>query len=317
MNQHSKTEAQRTSAGLSAAGSTTQRAKLRPEWLLIIATLLWSGNFIAGRLLRDDITPVALSFWRWVLALAVLLPLSAAHIRHHWRLILGEWKLIIALGVTGITTYTVLIYKALAVSPVINTALVMATLPLLIVLASWFMYHERISRAQALGLVVSLLGAVVVVTRGDLMTLRFHTGDLWMVAAMPQWALYTVLQKRQPAGLPSLSLLTASVIAGVLLLAPFYLWQLTQATPMRLTLASSLGLGYIALGSSVVGYLLWNRGVAVLGPNRSGPFLHLLPLFSALLAIALLGEAVAGYHVIGAALVISGLALGSRRQSHQ
>ena len=315
MNEFIKPKVHLTDAREPGTERTARWTNALPYLLLVIATLLWAGNFIAGRLLRDEVPPVALSFWRWALALVVLLPASAAQLRQHRRLILHEWKLITALGASGIATYSVFVYTALAVNPAINAALVLALIPLLIVLASWLIDDERIGDASALGLVVSLLGATVVVTRGKLETLHFATNDLWMLAAIPNWALYTVLQKRRPPDLPSLALLTASVVMGVLLLSPFYLWRYGLTTPITLTLTSGLGVGYIALGASAVAYLLWNCGVAVLGPVRSGPFLHLIPLFSAVFAVALLGESVAGYHIIGAVLIIGGIALGGRRSS--
>jgi drug/metabolite transporter (DMT)-like permease len=284
-----------------------------PQLLLVVATLFWGGNFVIGRLLRQDITPIALTFWRWLLALAILLPFCATAIRRQWRSALAAWKLIFALGATGITAYTIAIYAALRITTAVNASLVLATLPLMIVLAGWLINREQITRSQILGLAVSLGGAVVIVAQGSLallVALRFNAGDLWMLAAVPFWAIYAVLQKRRPAALAPLTIVTLSIGAAMLLLAPAYLWEVRQSGWTHVTIASALGIGYTAVAASAVSYVLWNRGAAVVGPTRAAVYTNLIPVFSALLAVILLGEKLALYHLAGAALVVCGIALG-------
>ena len=290
---------------------------LGPQLLLILATLFWAGNFIVGRLVRQDMTPVTLTFWRWIIALAILLPLNAGEIRAHWRAILAAWKLIVALGATGITAFTVCVYQALQATTAVNAALVMATLPLMIVLAGRVLHQERITPAQGVGLAVSLVGAIVIVAQGNLAALlafQFNPGDLWMLIAVPIWALYAVLQKRRPAVLSPLTLVTASIGAGVLLLLPGYLWELSQGVRTAVNVTTAWATIYTAIGSSAIAYVLWNRGAAVLGPARAGVYINLIPVFSALMAVVLLGEALAGYHLVGAGLVAGGIMLGNLRQ---
>lgn len=300
---------------VTGAAARPRPLPMPPQLLLVVATLFWGGNFVVGRLVRQDITPIALTFWRWLLALAILLPLSAAEIRREWQVILAAWKLIFALGATGIMIYTLAFYEALRVTTAVNGALFLATLPMLIVLASWLINRERITRGQVLGLLISLGGAVVIVARGSLallMALRFNAGDLWMLAALPFWAVYAVLQKHRPAALSPLTLVTASIAAATLMLAPTFLWEALHGGQTRLTTVSALGIGYTAVCASALSYVCWNRGAAVLGPNRAGVYINLIPVFSALLAVALLGERLARYHVVGAALVMCGIALAHR-----
>jgi drug/metabolite transporter (DMT)-like permease len=294
---------------------TTARFATRsisPQLLLVVATLFWGGNFIVGRLVRQDITPIALTFWRWLLALAILLPLSAAEIRRERRLILSSWKLIAGLSASGITAYTICVYEAVRITTAVNAALFLATLPLVIVGASWLINRNRITRAQVLGMAISFGGAVVIVAQGSLallLALRFNNGDLWMLAAVPLWAIYAVLQQRRPAGLSPLTLVTVSIAAALVLLAPAYMWEAAHAEQMHWNTGSLLAIGYTAVLASAVSYVLWNQGAAALGSNRSGIYINLIPVWSALLAILILGERLALYHIIGATLVAGGIAI--------
>lgn len=286
-----------------------------PYLLLIGATLFWAGNFVIGRALRGDIPPVTLNFWRWVLALIILLPLSLGHMRRHRVLIMAEWKLVVALGATGVAAFHTLVYQALTTTTALNALLFVSTAPMLIVLVSWVMFRDTITVRQGIGILASLLGAVVVIARGDmafLLNLRFNTGDLLMLVAVSSWALYSVLLKRRPPELPPLALLTASVIAGVLLLLPVYLWRLAEGEIMLLTTPNVISLLYITVFAAVVAFICWNTGVAAIGPNAAGLFIHLMPLFGAVLSVLFLGEHIAAFHVIGAALVFSGIALASQ-----
>lgn len=292
------------------------RGALRaPQLLLALAALVWAGNFLVGRLLKQEITPVGLSFWRWALALLILLPWSAGAFRRQWRLILAEWKLIAALGATGIAVYNIFVYQALRVTTAVNAALFLATLPLLIALAGWLINGERLRRAQLVGMALSLLGAAAIVARGDLAALRelrFNHGDLWMLAAVPIWAVYAALQKRRHPELAPLTTVTASLVVAVILLLPAYLWEYAHGVRTALTAGNLLGVLYVAAGPSALGYALWNSGAARLGPARAGVYLNLIPLFSALLAVALLGETFGLYHLLGAALIAAGVLLSSR-----
>lgn len=292
--------------------SGAARASLAAPLLLVLAALLWGSNFIVGRLVGPEISPVALSFWRWLGALVILLPLSGRELLRRRVLLRAHWRLIGALGLTGIAVYNVCIYTALRATTAVNAALFMALLPLAIVLAARLLDREPVQRSQLPGMALSLLGALTVVTRGDagaLFALRLNVGDLWMLAALPLWAVYAVLQRRRPAELTPIALVTAAIFVGVIVLAPAYLLELASGAPARLSTAAALGAAYAALGPSAIGYVLWNRGASVLGPARAGVYINLIPVFSALLAVSLVGEALEAYHLAGAALVAAGITL--------
>jgi drug/metabolite transporter (DMT)-like permease len=296
-----------------AAHSARHSAAL--GWLFV-APLFWSGNFIVGRLLRDDVPPITLNFWRWVLALLILLPLTYKQLYRHRVLLRREWKLIVACGATGIAAFQIMVYQALTLTTAINATLILATTPLVIVLCSWLAFRARITRAQALGLLGALLGAAVVVTQGRaeaLLALRLNPGDLWMLAAVGVWACYALLLTRSPREIPALALLTATVAAAVLIMLPAYLWRTLAGEHLIISSPNLLGIAYSGTFSSVLAFFAWTRGVAALGPARAGVFINLIPIFAGLLSPLVLGEPIAAYHLIGAALVFGGIVLSNWR----
>jgi drug/metabolite transporter (DMT)-like permease len=287
--------------------------------MLAAATLFWAGNFVVARALRDELPPVSLNVWRWLIALAVLAPFAAPGLWRHRALLLARWRLFTLLGATGIAGFHTLVYLALAQTSVMNAVVIASTAPVAIVGLSFLTRGDPFGRRQAVGIAVSLAGALVVVVRGDptaLAALRLDGGTLWMLLAVPLWAGYSVLLRRVPAQLPQVVSLSASTIAGLALLAPVYAVQVALGERLALTPATLAGLLYIASFAAVAAFLLWNRGVGLIGPNRAGSFLHLMPVFGALLSFAFLGERPEGFHLAGAALVVAGLglALGTPRR---
>jgi drug/metabolite transporter (DMT)-like permease len=288
---------------------------LSPQVLLTFSALFWSGNFIVGRALRGAIPPVSLSFWCWAIALAILLPLSFVELRQHQTLLLREWKLILALGATGVAAFHSFVYTALTTTPAVNALLFLSLVPMAIAAVSWLVFRDTITLRQIAGILLSVVGALVVIAQGNIATLlalHFNPGDIWMLGAVAIWAIYSVLLKRRPAQLPQLALLTATVIAGVALLFPVYLWQHWRGETMVMTGSNLLGLLYIAVFASVVAFLFWNRSVAEIGPTKAGMYANLLPVFGAVLAVLFLGEPIALYQLLGAVLVFSGIFLTSQ-----
>jgi drug/metabolite transporter (DMT)-like permease len=283
---------------------------------LTLTALLWSTNFIIGRAVRDDVSPTALNFLRWAIALLILVPITLRDLQAHRATLMRHWKLIALLGFTGIAAFQTLGYVALTTTTALNTILLLALAPLAIVALSWLALGERVTRVQALGLGISLVGAAVLILHGDPATLaemRFNAGDLWMLLAVVLWAVYSVLLRRRPAEVPPLALHTVSVAAGTLWMLPAFGWQATLGSALPSSLAVWMAVGFIAVFSSALAHGLWVRGVATIGPNRAGVFIHLIPLFGAVLAITFLGEELAAYHAAGAALALCGIVLTSRK----
>jgi drug/metabolite transporter (DMT)-like permease len=303
---------------VNTAGVDNTRARVWPYLLLIVSSLAWAGNFVVGRFVHTQVPPVGLSFWRWLVALAVLLPFTLGVTWRQRALIKQHWRLIATLGATGIAVFHILLYQALHFTEAVNAALVLSITPVVIVGLSWALLGDRLSLRQALGIVISLVGAVIIITRGDLrllLALRFNAGDLWMLAAVPNWALYSVLLRRLPGTFQPMSLLTAIALSGVGFLAPLYLWELARGEHMQINVETVSSILYIGLFASVLAYICWNRGVAVVGANRAGLFMHLIPLFSAVLAVVTLGESVRLFHLTGASFIFAGIYLVTRARA--
>lgn len=295
----------------------TLRFSFDPIYIaLALTALLWSSNFVIGRAVRDDVSPAALNFLRWAIALAVLLPFTLHSLHTHRTILARSWKLIALLGLTGIAAFQTLGYVALTMTTALNAILLLSLAPLAIVGLSWLALGEQVTRNQGLGMAASLAGATVLILHGDVATLlelRFNGGDLWMLLAVVLWAIYSVLLRRRPAQVPPLALHTASVAAGTLWMLPAFGWQAAQGGALPASLEAWAAVGFIGVFSSAIAHALWVRGVAAIGPNRAGVFIHLMPLFGAALAITFLGEQLGAYHVLGATLVLCGVALASRK----
>lgn len=305
----------------------SKRILASPYVLLIIPPLLWGGNIVVGRAVADSIPPFTLSLARWIVASLALLPWSGPHLIRQWPLLRRHVVFLLALAATGMVGFHGLMYLALNSTLAVNMALMTASAPVFILLLSWVMDRERATLAQCIGVLVTLLGVMLIVTQGAperILSLSLHAGDGWGMAAIPLWALYTVLLRRTPTSLHPFALLGAAGMLAPLLAIPFVVWEsgllsaLTGWGPTgRLpepSLETAAAVLYVGIGASVIGYLCYNRGVALIGPNRAGPFNQLIPVFAALLAIGLLGERLQGFHLLGAGLILGGIGLANIRR---
>lgn len=279
--------------------------------LLILPPLFWAGNSVLARGVADLIPPIAMSFWRWLIALAFLLPFTWRQTLRDWPTIRQGWKSILLLGLLGIASFNTLLYTAAHSTSAINIALTQSVMPALIVLISYVTFHDRISRKQLFAIVLCMLGAGYIIIHGDLqrlMELRFVIGDLIMLFAVCLYALYSALLRKRP-NIHPLSFLTSSFAVGVVFLLPLYLWEFQRVPAFVLSQAAVTSLLYVAICPSILAYLFWNRGIIEIGANRAGLYINLLPLFAALLAVIFLGEQFQSYHVVGIGLIFTGLLL--------
>ena len=283
-----------------------------PYLLLLLVVLFWSGNFIVARGIQEFIPPFSLSFWRWALALLILIPFSGMSFLRQKDLMLKHWKIILLLGILGITSFSTFIYIAMHSTTVTNTVLVNATNPIFIVIFSWIGFKDRVSLLQITGIVLSLAGLLWIISRGNpsfLMTLQFAMGDLWTLAAAVCWALYTVLLRQYPGRTDSIAFLTALFMAGLIFLTPLYIWESFTESPIRLNTASVSGALYLGIFPSIFAYIFWNRGVKAVGANRAGVFVYLIPVFSIVLGFFLFDERFKSYHPPGILLIGLGIFL--------
>jgi len=284
---------------------------------LVLTTLFWAGNFIVGKAASlFEIPPFTLNFYRWTFAWLILAPFTLKEIIEKKSYILENIKLIIILGITSITIFNSIVYYSLNFTQVISGVLMISTIPVMIIIFCWLLKIEKTNIFQILGVIFSLCGVVVIITKANLtilLNLNFNKGDLWMVVAMFSWALYSALLRKKKLELSQLSLLQTIISAGLVFLLPAYLIELALGYRANIHLPFILTLTYVVLFPGLASFILWIKGISIIGSNRAGIFLHLIPIFSTIFAIIIFKEKFMLYHLIGAILIISGIILSSKK----
>ena len=284
---------------------------------LVLAALFWSGNFIVGKAASlFEIPPFTLNFYRWTFAWLILAPFTLKEIIQKKKHIIQNIKLILILGITSITIFNSIVYYSLNFTQVISGVLMISTIPVMIIFFSWIFKIERTNIYQILGVIFSLLGVAVIVTKADiniLINLNFNKGDLWMVVAMFSWAMYSALLRKKAIELSKISLLQVIISAGLILLLPAYLIEMALGFKLNVNLPFILTLSYVVLFPGLASFICWIKGIALIGSNRSGIFLHLMPIFSTVLAIIIFNEKFMNFHLFGAAFIVGGIVLSSKK----
>ncbi|MDC0248003.1 DMT family transporter [Pelagibacteraceae bacterium] len=284
---------------------------------LILATLFWSGNFIVGKAASFyEIPPFTLNFYRWTFAWLILAPFTLKEIFQKRDYILQNIKLVLILGITSITIFNSIVYYSLNFTQVISGVLMISTIPVMIIFFSWIFKIEKTNTYQILGVIFSLFGVAIIVTKADfdlLINLDFNKGDLWMVVAMLSWAMYSALLRKKKFELSQLSLLEVIISAGLILLVPAYLIEMSLGYKLNINLPFVLTLSYVVLFPGLASFICWIKGISIIGSNRSGIFLHLMPIFSTVLAILIFKEKFMNFHLFGAAFIIGGIFLSSKK----
>ena len=288
-----------------------------PYFLLTLTTLFWSGNMVIGRAIRDDVPPLSLAFWRWMIALALTLPLALPHLRAQWPLLKRGWRAVLALGLLGVGGYNTLAYIALQHTAATNALLLNSFVPVATIALSWAFLKKHLHGIEWLGVLVSLAGVTTIVARGQptaLAGLTLNIGDLWMLAAVFVWAFYTIGLQWRPAGIHPMLMLAAFMTVGLLALAPAYAWEISQGRRIHLTPVSLAGIAYTGLLPGFLGYVFYNRAVGEVGASKASLFIHLMPVFGTLLSAVFLDEVPQTYHFIGIALIFAGIYLTTSRK---
>ncbi len=288
----------------------------QPYLLLSITALCWAGNAIVGRLAAGHIPPVTLSFLRWFFAFLLILPFAWKHLVRDWPAIRAKLGVMITLSVTGIGAFNTLQYWALEHTQALNTLLLQSAGPLVVAVWSLILLGVRLTLAQALGVLLSLSGVLAILLHGDLTALAgisFNEGDLIFIVAMVIFGLYSVLTLKRPP-IHGLSFVAFTFGCGAACLIPLWIWELSARPVMALDTANLLSLFYVAVFPSTLAYLCFNRGIQLIGANRAAPFFHVVPVFGAVMAILFLGERPQAFHIVGFALVLTGVFVASRKQ---
>ena len=287
---------------------------------LILTTLFWSGNFIVGKdASLFEIPPFTLNFYRWTFAWLLLAPFTLNEILLKKNYIFKNIKLIIILGITSITVFNSIVYYSLNFTQVISGVLMISTIPVMIIIFCALLKIEKTNIYQVLGVIFSLSGVIVIITKADLsilFNLNFNKGDLWMVVAMFSWAMYSALLRKKKFELSQLSLLQTIISAGLIFLLPAYLIEFVLGYRANINLPFVLTLTYVVLFPGLASFIFWIKGISLIGSNRSGVFLHLMPIFSTILAILIFKEKFMIFHLIGAILIITGIILSSKKNKN-
>ena len=283
--------------------------------LLVLTNLFWSLNIVIGRGVAGTVPPVALAWWRWTGAFAVALCFAWPRLRRDLPVMLRSWPMMLVLGATGIACYNTMAYIALNLTTALNVLLLQSAQPLFIVLWVFVLFREHVSARQWAGIGLSMAGVAAIAARGSLETLlqfRLNAGDLWVIAAMAIYGIYTALLRRRPAVHP-LSFLTAAMGIGSVMILPFMLWEAAEGARITGGWPSFAAIAYTAVFPSLLAYLCFNRGVELIGAPLAGQSVHLLPMMGSVLAVVFLGEAFELFHAAGIVLIMGGITLASWR----
>jgi drug/metabolite transporter (DMT)-like permease len=301
----------------SAGGESGRASGLagNPYFLLALASLFWSGNHIVGRAIAGIVPPVGLSAARWLLPAVVLWPFAKAHLARDWPRIKEHWRLLLFLGVSGGAIFTVGQYVGLQYTTALNVSVLNSLSPVVIVACGALIFHDRLKWLQIVGIATSLCGVLAIVTKLEprtLLDLAFNRGDIIIVANMVLIGVYSSYLRRLPP-LHWLSFIFILALVSTVCTLPFAVWEYFSGYVFQPTWPTLLAVLYVAIFPSVIAYAAWTRGIELIGSNHAGPFLHLIPLYSALFASFFLGERLMAYHAAGFALILTGVWWAARK----
>ena len=287
--------------------------------LLFLTTLFWSGNFIVGKAASMyAIPPFSLNFYRWLFAWLILLPFTFKEIIKKKDYILSNSGFFIILGITSITIFNSIVYYSLNFTQVISGVLMISTIPVMIIFISSLLKIEKTNIFQIFGVILSLTGVIFIVTKADieiLITLNFNKGDLTMIVAMFSWATYSALLKKKKYELTQISLLQIVITFGLIFLVPIYFIEMSMGYLIKLGKPFYLTLTYVVLFPGLASFFFWIKGISIIGANRSGIFLHLMPIFGAIMAMIIFDEKFMFYHFLGAIFIFMGIILSNKKST--
>lgn len=286
---------------------------------LILCTLFWAGNFIVGKVATlFDIPPFTLNFYRWLIAFLILFPFTYKKLYQNFTEIRDKIIPLSIMGFTSITIFNSVVYYSLNYTQVLNGVLMISTIPVLIIFFSSISTSEKVKLPQILGLVISFIGVLIIITKFEfnkLLNLNLNKGDMWILVAMISWAIYSVMIKEKKINLEPIILLQTLILIGLVFLVPFYIYEILTFQYLAINIPVMLTVGYVVLFAGIGAYIFWIGAIKIIGPSRSGIFLHLMPVFSSLMAIFILGEKLANFHIYGASLILIGIIISSKFKS--
>lgn len=288
-----------------------------PHVLLALTALFWAAHWIVARAVVPYASPAGMAFWRWAAAIVLLAPFAGPALVREWPMVRRAWRPILFFGTCGTVLYNTIGYFGIRSSSATNALLFQSVTPGVIPLFAWLFFRERIRPLTAAGLALSFAGVLAIISRLDLralLSLQANPGDLWLLANVALWSFYTVFVRWKPQGLSEFAFMLAVMLAGMLTGLPAYLVDVAAGGRVEPNPGVVAGILYLAAFPSILCYVMWNIGVAQLGPAKAGAYLHLIPLLGAFMAVLFLGESIQAHHIAGLALILAGVWLASRRR---
>ncbi len=289
-----------------------------PPSLLAWTALFWAGNMVVGRAVAGAMSPIALAYWRWVIVIAVLTPFCWRELVQRRAMLVRSWRILLLLGVMSTALYNSLTYWALTYTTATNTTVLNSMIPICVMFGSWVLLRESPSMRPLAGFATSLVGVLIVVARGHpkaLLATAPNPGDLIMLIALFLWGFYAVLLRYRPAALSALGYVYVTGLIGLVIATPFFLLDRAlggPATGTAISWQALAAIGYFALFPTLLATVFYNHAVDRIGPVPASLFIHLVPLFGALLAVLFLNERPGWHHLAGMTLVLAGIVLSRR-----
>ncbi len=314
---HSLPEAMTIPAPAPSAPDPVRWLIHQPYLLLSLTALFWAGNMVLARYVAGHLPPLTLTCIRWIGVFLILLPFALPHLKRDWPALRANLPLMVLLSAIGFAFNNAISYWAMQYTQALNALLIQSSGPLFVALWSLLLFGVRLTWAQLAGIVISLMGVLTIILRGDLSALasiRFNKGDVMFASSLLAFGLYSALMPKRPVT-HQLSLIAFTTGCGAILLLPLSAWEYSTGYTLKLDALTIATLVYVVIFPSTLAYLFFNRGIAMIGPNRAAPFFHLVPVFGSAMAVLLLGEEPRLFHLVGYVLVLAGVVIASRQAS--
>ena len=289
----------------------------QPYILLTLTSLFWAGNIVLARHVGDHVPPITLTTIRWFGVFLILLPFAWPHLKRDWTVLRAHLPLMLFLSLIGFAYNNAISFWAMQYTQALNALLIQSSGPLFVAMWSLVLFGVRLTGAQLAGIALSLMGVLTIILRGDfsaLASISFNKGDVMFGSSLVSFGLYSALMLRRPVT-HQLSLISFTTCCGAMMLVPFSVWEFSTGAVLKFDFLTLATLSYVLIFPSALAYTFFNRGLALIGPNRAAPFFHLVPVFGSAMAILLLGEQLRLFHLVGYALVLAGVVIASRRAS--
>jgi len=287
--------------------------------LAVLAAFIWSGNFIVARGVNKQIPPVSLNFYRWLIASLIIFPFAIKKFRTEWKMVKQSWHYLFWISLTGIALFNTFVYIGAHYTSAINLALIGTTSsPIMAVIFARIFLKEKIGWLKLAGMILCVAGVLFLLSKGDLhnlVSLEFSEGDLWVLLAAFCFAVYNTLVKKKPAAISPVNFLFVIFFFGTLMVAPFYVWEMSHSAPVSWDLNLILVILYLGLAASVICFLIWNMAIGKLGAGRTALFGNLIPVFSSIEAAIILHEQFTWVHTVSMLIVFVGIVLANLRSS--